>query len=68
MKLKPIDIVIIIITSTVCLSLLLILINPFPREIPLDDESKKVLGHLMSGLVSIISVYVGMQLNNKRKN
>ena len=61
MKWHPIDIVILILTASICLMLIITIIGASIRGEPLTPEGLKLMEKLTIAIIAIISFYVGNQ-------
>lgn len=59
---EPVDIVILILASTVCLSLVGAMVRELIRP---DSVDLDILGQVVLALIAIVSLYVGNKLKNK---
>ncbi len=62
---KTVDIIMIMITGTVCLILVMAAVSPLITGKPLTDIKSKMLVGVLGSLVSIISFYIGRRIGGR---
>jgi len=67
---KPLDLVVVAITITICGTVGLIVLKPLVTGVELSDDKAKLMATVIASLISIISMYVGakLQANKDRQN
>ncbi len=64
-KLNTPDYIALIITSTICLVILIIMIGVTIRGEPISEEGLDIIGRVLFALVAIVSLYIGASLKKK---
>jgi len=64
---KPIDIIALILTSSVCLFFMSAVLGPWVTGTPLSTEKAEMVTGLLSACIAIISMYVGSRLKGRDK-
>ena len=59
MKWQPIDIIVLILTTSICLMLVIVILGAVIRGEPLTPEGAKIMENLNLAIIAIISFYVG---------
>lgn len=59
---KPVDYVVTMVTATVCIIMLAVMINHQIRDERLEGENLAAVSHVLTGMVAIVSMYVGTKL------
>jgi hypothetical protein len=62
MQWKPADLIIIIVTISVCLALLLAMLKPLITGEPLSVEKAEMVKIIILTLVALVSVYIGKKV------
>ena len=62
---KPVDIIAIILTLTICYILSVVITMAAIHSQPLSEIGAKIVDKMTIALISIISMYVGSKLNKK---
>ena len=65
MKWKPIDIVIIILALFISVTIGVLIFASTKKIDPMPATSVKIIGDIYIGVIAIIGVYVGSQINKK---
>ena len=63
---KTVDIIIIMLSATVCLIMIMAAISPLITGKPLTDIKAKMLVGVLGSIVSIISFYIGRRIGGGR--
>ena len=66
MKWKPKDIVIVIITVTICFVLMMVFVSALFTGKELTDEGRKIVSDIIIALIAIISFWIGQKAVNKK--
>lgn len=66
-KWKPYDIIILILAITISIVLIVIFIVTVFNEIPIADTNAKIVGGLLASIISIISMYIGAQIQKRKE-
>lgn len=61
MNSKVKDIVVILITTTICLTMLIALISPLITGKPVTPEGREILGNVMMALIAILAYQLGQK-------
>lgn len=59
---KASDMIVIIITSTICVFLLAILADVIINDTNISESSADRIDHMITGLIAIISLYIGSKV------
>ena len=65
MNFQPIDIVALIITVSICLMLIIVILNAAIRGIPLSIEAATRIENLTIAMIAIVSYYMGKHSDKK---
>jgi hypothetical protein len=65
MKMKPMDIIILILTLLVSIILVLTLLQPLIYTTNLPEPVSKILANSLGSVISIISMYIGAKIQQK---
>ena len=65
---KPIDIVIVVLTVTICSCLFAALAKPMITGVDLSEGGSELVATMMASVISIVSMYVGAKLQSIRDN
>jgi hypothetical protein len=61
MKFQPLDIVVLILTASICIMLIITILNAAIRGVPLEEGGRKIVGDVILAMVAVISFYAGNQ-------
>ena len=67
MKWEPADIIVLILTGLVCVSILIGQVRPLFTDVPLGIDAAKFIAHADGAIIAILSMYIGSKINNKNK-
>jgi len=65
---KTVDLVIIILTAVVSISLIVSMTAPMITGLPLSDSKAQLVAGLLSSVVTIINIYVGYHVGKRDSN
>ena len=63
---KPYDIIILILTITLSVILISIFIELALTDIAMTDTNAKIVGGILGSVISIISMYIGAQIQKRK--
>ena len=61
---QPVDYIVLILTFVIVFFFVSAAIRVMLTGVPLDAEKSKMINHILSGILSTISMFVGYQLKN----
>lgn len=67
MKWRPVDIIVLIIVMIIGISILFAQVKHLFIDNVLPEDAVKQLSHIITGLVAIVSLYVGSKLGKKNE-
>lgn len=67
MKYAPESLIVLMLTFGVVMFLLALVVKSLMYESGLSDNHAKILTSLLASFVSVISMYIGFKLNNKKE-